>query len=39
MWIAPMTTGLYVRADAPLTPPAAAMAKILVDIGRGVSGS
>jgi LysR family transcriptional regulator, regulator of abg operon len=36
--IAPMTTGLYVRADAPLTPPAAAMAKILVDIGRGLSG-
>ena len=30
----PMTTGLFVRADAPLTPAAAAMAKALVEIGR-----
>ncbi len=30
----PMTTGLYTRADAPLTPMAAAMAKLLVEIGR-----
>ena len=30
----PMTTGLFTRADAPLTPAAAAMAKALVEIGR-----
>ena len=35
--LAPMTTGLYTRADAPLTPPAIAMAKVLVDIGRALS--
>jgi len=34
--IAPMTTGLYTRADSPLTPPAAAMSKVLVEIGRGL---
>ena len=32
--LAPLTTGLFVRADAPLTPAAAAMAKALVDVGR-----
>jgi LysR family transcriptional regulator of abg operon len=32
--IAPMTTGLYVVADTPLTASAAAMAKLLVEIGR-----
>lgn len=32
--IAPMTTGLFVRAETPLTPPAAAMAKLLVEFGR-----
>lgn len=32
----PMTTGLFVRADAPLTPAAAAMAKALVEIGRAL---
>jgi len=30
----PMTTGLFTRADAPLTPAATAMAKTLVEIGR-----
>ena len=30
----PMTTGLFTRADAPLTPAATAMAKVLVEIGR-----
>ena len=30
----PMTTGLFTRVDAPLTPAAAAMAKALVEIGR-----
>ena len=30
----PVTTGLFTRADAPLTPAAAAMAKALVEIGR-----
>ena len=30
----PMTTGLFTRADAPLTPAAAAMAKALVEVGR-----
>ena len=34
--LAPMTTGLFVRADAPLTPAAAAMAKALVDVGRSL---
>ena len=33
-WMPPMTTGLFTRADAPLTPAAAAMAKALVEIGR-----
>jgi DNA-binding transcriptional LysR family regulator len=32
--IPPMTTGLYTRADTPLTRPAAAMAKLLVEFGR-----
>jgi DNA-binding transcriptional LysR family regulator len=32
--IPPMTTGLYTRADTPMTRPAAAMAKVLVEIGR-----
>ncbi|MFL6693807.1 MAG: LysR family transcriptional regulator [Ramlibacter sp.] len=32
--IPPMTTGLYVVADTPLTTPAAAMAKLLVESGR-----
>ena len=30
----PMTTGLFTRADTPLTPAATAMAKVLVEIGR-----
>ena len=34
--LAPMTTGLFVRGDAPLTPAAAAMAKALVDVGRAL---
>jgi hypothetical protein len=29
-----MTTCLFVRADAPLTPAAAALARILVEVGR-----
>jgi hypothetical protein len=29
-----MTTGLYVVADSPLTRPAAAMARLLVEFGR-----
>jgi LysR family transcriptional regulator, regulator of abg operon len=32
--IPPMTTGLYVVADTPLTRPAAAMARLLVEFGR-----
>ena len=32
----PMTTGLFVRADEPLTPAAAAMAKALVEVGRAL---
>ena len=32
--VPPMTTGLYVVADTPLTKPAAAMARLLVEIGR-----
>ena len=32
--IPPMTTGLFTRAGAPLTPAAAAMAKALVEVGR-----
>ena len=35
----PMTTGLFTRADAPLTPAAAAMAKALVEIGRELPAS
>lgn len=37
--LAPMTTGIFVRADVPLTRPAAAMAKLLVDTGREMSGT
>lgn len=29
-----MTVGLHIRADAPLTPPAAALARLLAEIGR-----
>ncbi len=32
--IPPMTTGLYMAADAPLTKPATAMARLLVEFGR-----
>ncbi|MBC5768455.1 LysR substrate-binding domain-containing protein [Ramlibacter albus] len=32
-----MTTGLYMRADSPPTPPAAAMSKLLLEIGRGLA--
>ncbi len=32
--IPPMTTGLYVRADTPLTPAAGALARLMVDLGR-----
>jgi LysR family transcriptional regulator, regulator of abg operon len=35
--IPPLTTGLYVVADAPLTKPAAAFAKLLVEFGRRLS--
>lgn len=35
----PMTTGLFVRADAPLTPAAAVMAKVLAEIGRALPAS
>jgi DNA-binding transcriptional LysR family regulator len=31
-----MTVGLHARADAPLTRPAAALARLLLEIGRGV---
>ena len=34
--IPPMATGLFVRADAPLTPAASAMARLLVEIGRAL---
>jgi Transcriptional regulator len=34
--IKPMTTGLYTRAGAPLTKPAAAMARVLVETGRAL---
>jgi len=34
--IKPMATGLYTRAGAPLTRPAAAMAKVLLDVGRAL---
>jgi len=34
--IPPMTTGLYTRSDTPLTRPAAAMAKLLVESGRSL---
>ena len=34
--VASMTTGLYTRVDSPLTPPATAMAKILVEVGRSL---
>jgi len=35
--MATLTVGLYSRADAPLTPPAAALARLIVEVGRGMS--
>ena len=37
--IPPMATGLYTRADTPMTRPAAALAKVLAEIGRGLAGT
>ena len=37
--IPPMATGLYTRADTPMTRPAAALAKVLGEIGRSLAGT